>query len=128
MVGRESGSGALGGPGSEYIIEADRRPVGLIHWYRLSDFLEYAGEIAERSRAAGIDVLIGGRAIGLFVHRVVFAHHDMTRAVAGPDVRNRASSLAFEKAGFGWVRDADVRGELSPEHVMALDRGDAPGR
>jgi aminoglycoside 6'-N-acetyltransferase len=114
-------------PTAQFVILVDGDPVGLIQWYRLHDFPEYARAI-EEPRGAGVDLLIGdptlvGRGIGplaidRFVREVVFAEPEVRRCVAGPDVRNTRSIRAFTKAGFEWVRDAAVPGEAGPEHVM----------
>jgi aminoglycoside 6'-N-acetyltransferase len=117
-----------------FVIQVDERPVGLIQCYRLADEPEYALEISEdTATAASVDLLIGepelvGRGIGgyildTFVRTIVFADDGVTRAVAGPDVRNVRSIRAFEKAGFRAVRDALITGEPHPERVMVRDRG-----
>ena len=118
-------------PTSNYVIVVDGAPVGLIQWYRLGDYPDYAAAIGEPD-GAGIDLLIGeasmvGRGVGptvidRFVHDVVFAGSDVARCVTGPDVENTRSVRAFERAGFRWVRDAVVPDERGREHVMVLDR------
>ena len=105
----------------------------MIQWYPLLAYPDYATEIGESDPAtAGIDLLIGdasfvGRGVGSsvirgFVETVVFAAPGIDRCVGAPDVRNRRSIRAFEKAGFRFVRDATVTGEYAPEHVMVLER------
>ncbi len=118
-----------------FVIVVDGAPVGLIQWYRLRDEPDYSAEIGEAD-GAGMDLLLGdpalvGQGVGpividRFVTDVVFASPDLRRCAAGPDVRNRRSIRAFEKAGFAWVRDAPVTDEPAPEHVMVrrADRHD----
>jgi aminoglycoside 6'-N-acetyltransferase len=130
MEAKYSPAIAAGGPTHRYVIESDGRAVGLIQWYRLTEFPEYAREIGESAEGtASLDLLIGApdavgrglgsRAIAAFVSTVVLTADRISRVVAGPDVRNVRSIAAFERAGFRWVRDATVTGEPSPEHVMA---------
>jgi RimJ/RimL family protein N-acetyltransferase len=154
--GAGCGEGALGGPGDDaatldqveekygptidgggtthrYVIEVEGAPIGLIQWYRLADFPDYARDIGEDpAGAAGIDLFIGevsalGRGVGSdalrqFVMVVVFRHRDIERAAGGPALNNVRSIRAFEKAGFTRMRDARVPGEKVPEAVMVLSR------
>lgn len=57
-----------------------------------------------------------------FTTEIVLPDSDLGRVVGAPDVRNQRSIRAFEKAGFRWVRDAEVEGEPAPEHVLVLDK------
>ena len=121
------------GPTHRFVILVDGSPVGLIQWYRLADFPDYAAAIGEAD-GAGVDVFVGdagrvGRGLGTaaidhFVASVVFAQPGIGRCVAGPDVRNERSIRAFTNAGFRWARDATVPGEPAPEHVMVRDRAE----
>jgi aminoglycoside 6'-N-acetyltransferase len=154
--GAGCGEGALGGPGGDaatqdqvekkygptidgggtthrFVIEVEAAPIGLIQWYRLSDFPDYARDIGEEpAGCAGLDLFIGevaalGRGVGsdalrLFVASVVFRHRDISRVAGGPASNNVRSIRAFEKAGFTRVRDARVAGEKVPEAVMVLAR------
>lgn len=110
-----------------HIITVDQRPIGLIQWYRLSDEREYALQIGETdSGGASIDLFIGeldatGRGLGpaildSYVISVVFADPAVTRVIGAPHPANTRSCRAFEKAGFVFVRDADVPDE-GPERV-----------
>lgn len=119
-------------PTANYVIVVDGAPVGLIQWYQLGDYPDYAAAIGEAD-GAGIDLLIGepsmiGRGLGptvidRFVTDVVFAVSDVARCVTGPDPENTRSVRAFARAGFGWVRDAVVPGQPGEEHVMVRERG-----
>jgi aminoglycoside 6'-N-acetyltransferase len=119
------------GPTHVFVILVDGGPVGLIQWYRLPDFPDYAAAVGEPA-GAGLDLFVGdpghvGRGLGAlainrFVTSVVFAARDVDRCVAGPDVRNERSIRAFASAGFRWARDATVPGEPAPERVMVRDR------
>ncbi|MDB6167555.1 MAG: aminoglycoside 6-N-acetyltransferase [Verrucomicrobia bacterium] len=159
--GRHTGPGSLGGAGADaatgaevaakygpeidapgtthrFIIVLGGRGVGLIQWYDLRDFPDYACAIGELSAgAAGIDVLIGepaamGRGIGSaaleqFVRSIVFAANGIIRAVAGPATTNGRSIRAFEKAGFVRARDVPVSGKPVREAVMVRRKEGEPG-
>ena len=154
--GRHAGPGALGGQGKDaateteveakygptldhggtthrFIIEHEGAPIGLIQWYHLRDFAEYARTISENpTRCAGLDLLIGepkainrglgSRAIEQFVTSIIFRQPDVARAVTGPAKNNARSVRAFEKAGFRTVRFASIKGEPTPEAVMVRDK------
>jgi aminoglycoside 6'-N-acetyltransferase len=117
------------GPSHRFIIEFDGAPIGLIQWYRLRDFEDYARAIGEDpATTAGIDLLIGeasaiGRghgthAIDAFVTSIVFREKNVDRIIAGPAARNAKSIRAFEKTGFRLVRSASIEGEPNPEAIM----------
>jgi aminoglycoside 6'-N-acetyltransferase len=118
-------------PTHHLVVVVDATPVGLVQWYRLVDYPDYATEIGEPD-GVGVDLLIGdpdrtGRGLGsevidALVTTVVFEQPGISRCVAGPDVRNARSIRAFYRAGFRFVRDATVTGEPAPEHVMVRDR------
>jgi len=117
-------------PERHFVIELDRRAIGLIQWYRVDAYPQYASEIEEPD-AAAIDLLIGekeltGHGLGVdvirrFTTEIVLPDSGLRRVVGAPDVRNQRSIRAFEKAGFRWVRDAEVEDAPAPEHVMAFD-------
>ena len=151
-----SGPGSLGGAGADaataeqveakygptidspsptthrYVIAVDGRDVGLIQWYRLADFPDYARAIGETAPgAAGIDVFVadlaltgrgvGARTIDAFVREVVFTDAATDRAVAGPHPDNVASCRAFAKAGFVERRIVEVPHE-GPERIVVRMR------
>lgn len=154
--GRHMGLGALGGAGQNaataaeveakygstidhggttyrFIIEWDGASIGLIQWYRLSDFADYARAIGEDpATAAGLDLLIGetsaiGRGLGTlaidaFVTSIVFHQADVARVVTGPAKNNARSLRAFEKAGFTLVRFVSIKGEPMCEAVMVRNK------
>jgi aminoglycoside 6'-N-acetyltransferase len=118
-----------GSPTHRFIIETGGAPIGLIQWYRLADYADYARAIGEDpAGAAAIDLLIGElHAIGVglghrvldqFVTTIVFASEGVQRAVAGPAVDNARSIRTFEKAGFQTMRYASVPGEKFPAAVL----------
>lgn len=150
--GRQVGPGALGGVGENaateaqietkygptldhggttqrFIMEHDGESTGLIQWYHLRDFADYARKIGEDpATSAGMDLFIGepsaiGRGLGShaidsFVTSIVFLQDDVERIVTGPAKTNGRSIRAFEKAGFRIVRFVSIEGEPTPEAVM----------
>jgi aminoglycoside 6'-N-acetyltransferase len=122
-----------GGTTHRFVIKGNGAAIGLIQWYRLRDFPDYAIAIGEDpDRGAGMDLFIGdpnaiGRGIGSeairrFADSMVPRSDGMDRVVSGPARDNLRSIRAFEKAGFQHVRDALVPGERVPEAIMVLDR------
>lgn len=102
-------------PTDHYIALLDGEPFGLIQTYLVSDYPDYAALIEEGEGTAGVDLYIAdpaniGRGLGTemlrrFVEEIVFARPETVAVTADPDVRNRASIRAFEKAGFLRVRE-----------------------
>jgi aminoglycoside 6'-N-acetyltransferase len=121
-------------PTEHWIGAVDGRDVG---WIQCYDAGSYPGELSAWAAAgvgagtAGIDYLVGdpadrGRGVGTamiaaFVEDVVFGRHPTwARAAASPQVGNRASWQALERAGFRFV--AVVDGTCGPERLMVRDR------
>ena len=102
-------------PTDHYIALLDGEPIGLLQTYAVSAYPDYAVLIDAGEGTAGVDLFIGeeawtGRGIGTemlrrFVDEIVFADPATIACVADPDVQNLASLRAFEKAGFGVVRE-----------------------
>ena len=118
-----------GGTTHRFIIEHDGAPIGLIQWYHLRDFPDYASAIGEDPAAtAGMDLLIGEpgslgqglgtRAIDAFVRTVIFKNNDVARVLAGPAATNARSFRVFAKAGFQPVRSVSLADEPVPEAIM----------
>jgi aminoglycoside 6'-N-acetyltransferase len=115
-----------------FVITLDRRPIGMIQTYRLSDNPEYETAVGVE-RAAGVDLFIGdpdlvGIGLGteilrVFVGRIGWpTYPEVRRYMAGPSIDNGRSRRAFEKAGFSYLRIAELPDEPEPECVMVLER------
>ncbi len=102
-------------PTDHYIVHLDGSPVGMVQTYLVVDYPEHAALMGvSDSATAGLDILIGeekliGQGLGTeiltrIVDEIVFARDATTTCIADPDVENRASVRAFEKAGFRVVR------------------------
>jgi RimJ/RimL family protein N-acetyltransferase len=117
-------------PTDHYLIVLDRRPVGMIETYLVSDHREWEAIVQVGEGVAGVDLLIGEeelvgtglgpRVLAIFVEQVVFANQATHACVAAVDEENRRSWRAFEKAGFRYVRDVEEEGR--PHRLMRLDR------
>jgi RimJ/RimL family protein N-acetyltransferase len=102
-------------PTQHYLALLDGEPLGMIQTYLVTDYPDFAALIEEGEGTAGLDLFIGneaqtGKGLGTemirrFVEEIVFARPETTACVADPDVKNRASMRAFEKAGFRAVRE-----------------------
>jgi aminoglycoside 6'-N-acetyltransferase-1b/aminoglycoside 6'-N-acetyltransferase-2 len=114
-------------PTDHYLALLDDEPLGMIQTYLVSDYPDFAALIGEGKGTAGLDLFIAeeeqtGRGLGTemirrFVDEIVFARPETIACVADPDVRNTASIRAFEKAGFGVVRQV-VDPEDGELHVL----------
>ena len=118
-------------PVAMFVIVVDDRDAGWIQTYHVADFPEsWPYDVGEG--AAGMDLAIGapelvGRGIGpavirAFVDEVMFADPAVTACVADPDVRNRRSVRAFEKAGFTTVGTMQLDGAAAPQAVVRYRR------
>lgn len=150
--GSHMGAGALGGAGAaatnlaeveakygpgvdgagkthRFIITADGAPVGLIQWYSLTDFAEYARQIGEAPEGvAAIDFFLGepaliGRGFGTlalerFTTSIVLRQPGISCALGGPAASNARSIRVFEKAGFRRIREVAVPGEPVAEAIL----------
>jgi aminoglycoside 6'-N-acetyltransferase len=150
--GRQAGPGALGGAGPDaataeqvdakygatidhggathrFIMEHQSSSIGLIQWYRLSDYADYSRAIGEDpARAASLDLFIGesfalGRGFGTqaiesLVTSQIFRERDIDRVVAGPAATNARSIRVFAKAGFKPVRVVTLADEPLPEAIL----------
>jgi RimJ/RimL family protein N-acetyltransferase len=124
-------------PTAVYLILLAGRPVGLIQTYLVDDYRD-EWPLDVESGVAGVDLFIGeedliGRGLGPrvleeFVRDVVLANPATIACVAGPDIRNRASVRAFEKAGFVRVGVVEVPGGDAPELLLRLDRSSFAAR
>ncbi|HVV74908.1 MAG TPA: GNAT family N-acetyltransferase [Mycobacteriales bacterium] len=125
-------------PTELFVVEADRRAVGMIQRYVMADEPEWRRAfdgIADVGGAAGIDYLIGeldaiGAGIGsamiaAFVP-MVFEWHAVDSIVVTVQQANVASWRILEKSGFRRVwsgkLDSPDPSDQGPEHVYLLNR------
>lgn len=120
-------------PTDHYVVLLDKRPVGMVQTYLVSDYPEHAELMGvSDSATAGVDILIGeeeliGQGLGTqmlcrFVSEVVFARSTTESCIADPDVLNVASVRAFEKAGFRVVREFLDPSDGQTRALVRLDR------
>jgi RimJ/RimL family protein N-acetyltransferase len=119
-------------PTDLYVIVVAGEDAGLIQTYLLADYPDYAALVDAGDEAAGLDIFLGdvhltGSGLGSYVIRtfasdVVFGRAETRACVADPDVRNRASIRAFEKAGFAAVATFVDPEDDEVHAVMRLDR------
>jgi len=117
-------------PSFHFVIVLEERRVGMIQWYRASDFPEWEATPLLGEGVAGIDLLIGeedavGRGLGpdvlrAFIEQIVFAEDGIHAVVAGIEPGNNRSIRAFEKAGFRFAFDYEEEG--TPHRLLRLDR------
>jgi RimJ/RimL family protein N-acetyltransferase len=122
-------------PTHVFIMEYGLRPIGLIQWYKWSDYPAHAAKLEAEPQSAGIDLTIGegdllargigSAAIRQFVREVVFADPAITAVFADPEEANPRSVGAFMKAGFHVVRTTTSPGENVPRSVVRFVRSPA---
>jgi RimJ/RimL family protein N-acetyltransferase len=115
-----------------FIVEVDATDVGYIQTYAIDDFPDYARRLDCGEGVAGVDLFIGEEAfmhrgvgaevVRRFVDDVVFARDGVHACLAGPTEGDRASILAFEKAGFRRWKTVKTEGGES-ECVLRRERG-----
>jgi aminoglycoside 6'-N-acetyltransferase len=121
---------AGGRPSEYFVILLDGRSVGMIQTYLASDYPEWEAIVQVGPGVVAVDLLIGeeeliGRGLGPrvlaeFVQQVVFSNPEVEACIATVEEQNRRSWRAFEKAGFGHVRDVEEEG--LPNRLLRLDR------
>ena len=117
------------------VILAGGEPAGLIQGYRHDDYPDWDLAVGVPD-ALGVDYLIGppdrrGRsvapaAIAAFARELLALHPDLAVVVAVPQLANRASCRALEKAGFAFSRvtglDTDDPSDIGPAAVYVYAR------
>jgi len=119
-------------PTAYYLALLAGRPVGFIQTYLLADHPEWERALGTGPGVAGVDLFIadeellyrglGPRLLRTFLLDIVFTAPTTTACIACPDIRNRASIRAFEKAGFVCTGTIEVPDEPGPERVMRVER------
>jgi aminoglycoside 6'-N-acetyltransferase len=127
-------------PTEVFVIVWDGRDIGIIQRYRVADYPEWDAAMAPSERAfdrsAAIDYLIGeahlvGRGIGTraieaFSAAVFRDDPATTSIVVTPQLANRASCRALEKAGYRLVwtgmLDSDDPADAGTAAMYVLDR------
>lgn len=121
-------------PTDHYLVLLDDRAVGMLQTYVVIDYPEYAAVVGVTDAGvAGADILIGEEELtgmglgteilGRFVTDVVFSRPKTTACVADPELGNRASVRAFEKAGFRVVREFVDPSDGKLHALVRRDRG-----
>jgi RimJ/RimL family protein N-acetyltransferase len=121
-------------PTDSYIVLSGDAPIGYIQTYRVEACSDYGRLVDAEEGAAGVDLFIAdsaltGRGVGTallrqFVSEVVFADPAVTYCIADPELDNRASVRAFEKAGFRVVKEFRDPGDGNVHVVVRRDRED----
>jgi aminoglycoside 6'-N-acetyltransferase len=122
-------------PTDLYLIQLDRRPIGVLQSYRIDDHPEYAAQLALGRPAVGIDLFIGepdlighghGPAlIRSFLRDVAFPRYGVDLCVIGPTASNVAAIRAYEKAGFRFLKTYVEPDSREQQHyLMELPRAD----
>lgn len=115
-----------------HLIVEHERPIGWLQWYLWRDFPDHAAKLGLGEDAAGLDLAIGeasaiGRGVGartisVISGRLFDAFRQVNAVACDPEVLNRRSVRAFEKAGFRRIRELTVAGESVVRVVMQRER------
>ena len=119
-------------PTDLYLALLGERPVGFVQTYLVADYAEYVALVGGGDGIAGVDLFLadeeltggglGTEVLRRFVDEIVFARPQTVACLADPDVRNRASVRAFEKAGFRVVRELVDPGDGQTHALVRRDR------
>lgn len=126
-------SGAAGKRG--HLVLLNDRPIGLVECYRIEDQPRYFANLGvTEPGSAGMDIFIGlpeevGKGLGTqiircFIEQELFASGAVAACYVAPDVSNRRSIRAFQRAGFVRIRDIQVPGDDAPAAVLRIVRSD----
>ncbi len=117
-------------PTHVYLIRYDGQAIGIVQWYRWTDYPEHAHQLGATKHEAGIDLAIGevgslGKGIGAavilqFTKDVIFADPTIVACVTDPQEDNIRSLKAFEKAGFTRINSIQLAGEPFKRCVVRL--------
>lgn len=115
-----------------FIILYEKNPIGYIQTYKISDFSDYAGQVAIEENASGIDLFIGEadyihkglgkHIISKFLDEIVFGSTDSVSCVIGPEPKNSVAIRAYEKVGFRYIKTIKVSEDEEPEYIMRISR------
>ncbi|HEV8550960.1 MAG TPA: GNAT family N-acetyltransferase [Polyangiaceae bacterium] len=118
-------------PTRRYIAKLGDRPIGLLEWCRFGDYPEIMPFYGvEDGDIVNCDVIIGEpdvvyRGLGApmirrFLREIVFTEPRFTTCLIDPEVDNKSSIRAYEKAGFRHVRTMADDGEGNSIYLMEL--------
>lgn len=117
-----------------YLIEYCARPIGYIQCYFDVADSPFREHLEDPGHTAGIDLFIGEpeltncglgpRIIREFLRQVVFAHPAIGSCIIDPAHNNKAAIRAYRKAGFTHLATVTVAGELGPQCLMRISRGE----
>jgi RimJ/RimL family protein N-acetyltransferase len=119
-------------PTQGYLIIYDNTPIGYIQTYKIHDYQDYAGFVDVDENAAGLDLFIGeweyihkglGKyIISKFLKEIIFAKSDAVSCILGPEPKNIAAIITYEKVGFKYIKTMQVKDEDEPEYLMRISR------
>ena len=116
-----------------FLILYARTPIGYIQSYRISDYPDYNKYVQADEKTAGIDLFIGeedylhkgfGTAIlTKFVAEIISSDNSIVSCIIGPEPKNKAAIICYEKVGFRYFKTIHIAGEKEPEYLMRINKG-----
>jgi RimJ/RimL family protein N-acetyltransferase len=117
------------GKTNKRIIVYKGEDIGVIQWYKISDYPEYFTIIGGVNGDYGMDIFIGrddliGRGIGrevinLLIRDYICSYPDATRCVIGPRPNNSRAIKCYEKCGFAYSHTCN--NDDGEEYIMTFD-------
>ena len=115
-----------------FLILYEESPIGYIQAYRIQDDPDYSACVQLEEDAAGVDLFIGEedyihKGLGAvvlkkFLSEIVFESFPVESCIIGPEPENKVAIRAYEKAGFRYLKTAQVTGEDQPEYLMRVGK------
>jgi RimJ/RimL family protein N-acetyltransferase len=121
-------------PTHVFIVNYHEQAIGLIQWYRWSDYPEHARQLGAERTSAGIDLALGEKerlgmglgpaAIKNCIEKFIFVHSDINAILSDIEEDNIRSLRAFEKVGFVGTQTIRLKDEKFLRRILRLDRPD----
>lgn len=119
-------------PVNGYVIQYGATPIGYIQSYRIVDFPEYNQAVRADTNTVGLDLFIGHRdyihrgmgkyILTSFLRQFVFADHNISTCILGPEPGNYIAIRSYQRVGFRYLKTVHLPDENEPEYLMALTR------
>lgn len=117
-------------PISCFLILFEKKPIGLIQTFRISDFPKYEKILQVDKSTATFDIFIGekdflckgfGPHIMLkFMKTVVFPKFNVDYCIVAPDPKNTIAIKAYQKAGFSYLKTIFNPVKNHQEYIMVV--------
>ncbi|MEX1376202.1 MAG: GNAT family N-acetyltransferase [Eubacteriales bacterium] len=119
-----------------FVIMCDDSKIGYIQSYKTADYPDYWACLDTGLETAGIDLFIGEpdflhkglgkKILQKFLKEMIFSlYPDITHCTIGPEVENTAAIAAYKKAGFTYLKTADITHKNEQEYLLIMSKQEA---